>query len=118
MTAETRALLDGAGIRVDDVLERFLHNETLMFRILNHFLDDRNFSMLTAALSRGDTETAFRAAHTLKGVCGNLSMERMYPLVYEQTECLRSGDLAAASAMLPQVTAEYDTLCSAIRKLP
>ena len=33
-------------------------------------------SQLTQAMDAGDVETAFRAAHTLKGICANLGLSR------------------------------------------
>ena len=36
-------------------------------------------------------EDAFRSAHTLKGVCQNLSFDRLYEVSHELTELLRDG---------------------------
>lgn len=33
------------------------------------FPEDKSFAELTKALEQGDVETAFRAAHTIKGLC-------------------------------------------------
>ncbi len=41
-------------------------------------------------MENGDTETAFRAAHTLKGICMNLGFDRLYEASYDITEVLRA----------------------------
>ena len=105
MTDGTKAALTGAGIQVDEALERLMGSEALLERLLGKFLEDRNLAELTAALAEDRREDAFRAAHTLKGVCGNLSMTRLEALVSQMVELLRGeGELAAAQALLPEVT--------------
>ena len=42
-------------------------------------------------------ELAFRAAHTLKGVCMNLGFDHLYKLSFEITESLRTGNLELES---------------------
>lgn len=117
MTDESRRILTDAGIQVDDLLERLLDSEELMFRLLRAFPDDPNYADLVTGLALGDRDLAFRSCHTLKGVAGNLSMERFYPLICKQTEFLRHGHLGEAMAMMPEVDAQYAALCAAIRSL-
>lgn len=116
MTDQMKQALTTGGIRVDEVLERFLGNEELLQKMLEKFLEDDNFQNLRLALEKGDRETAFRSAHTLKGVSGNMSMERLFPLVSEQVERLRRGELMAAAAEMPRISREYETVCGAIRR--
>lgn len=116
MTDHGLADLAAAGIQVEEALERFLGNRALLERFLKKFPEDTNYGALCQALAAGDTEGAFRAAHTLKGVCGNLSMGTLFTLVSAQTEDLRRGDLAAGAAKLPEVTRAYEAVCDAIRR--
>ena len=44
-------------------------------------MQDENEALLSAALTGGDLESALTASHTLKGVCGNLSMTALFDLV-------------------------------------
>lgn len=48
--------------------------------MLKKFLDDKTFANLVKAVSEGSGEAALAASHTLKGVCGNLSIERLFEL--------------------------------------
>lgn len=116
MTDEIKEELTRAGIDLEDALGRVLGSESLLERILKKFLEDPNYERLRAGLASGDADQAFRAAHTLKGVCGNLSMGRLYQLTAQQVELLRGGDCAGAAAMLPAVTREYELLTDAIRR--
>ncbi len=42
------------------------------------FLDDNSYANLKEAIAAGNVEEAFRAAHTLKGVCLNLGFDNLY----------------------------------------
>ena len=56
---------------------------------------------------------AFEAAHSLKGVLGNLSLTPLYDKVCEITELLRAGEDADYAAL----TAETDGLREELRAL-
>ena len=112
-----RALLEGVGIDVEDGLHRFLNNEDLLVRFLKKFPSDESYNQLVAGLESGNVEEAFRAAHTLKGLCGNLSMNVLQKIVAEQVEFLRAGDIEGGAKMMPQVTAEYEKIMAVIATL-
>ncbi|HIR52229.1 MAG TPA: Hpt domain-containing protein [Candidatus Onthovicinus excrementipullorum] len=114
MTEERKYILKQAGISVEEVLGRFMGNDALLERMLHKFLEDQTYAQLAEAMEQEDRDRAFQAAHTLKGVCGNLSMDRLFHLVSEQVELLRSGSWGAAQAMMPSVTRAYDAVCSSI----
>ena len=115
MTDGTKAALTGAGIQVDEALERLLGSEALLERLLGKFLEDRNLAELTTALAEDRREDAFRAAHTLKGVCGNLSMTALFETLTAQVAEFRAGDWAAAAGRMPAVTRAYQQAARAIR---
>lgn len=48
----------------------------LIQQFITKFLDDSSFPELCLALQNGQRAEAFRAAHTLKGVCENLGFDR------------------------------------------
>lgn len=99
------------------VLNR-LPSEALVKRFIAKFLDDGSYSELCQAMAGGDRETAFRAAHTLKGVTANLGLERLRRSSSELTELLRplaDGIPAGAEALLEQVRADYELTVNTIR---
>lgn len=114
MTAEKLARLTEAGIDVSDALNRFMGNESLLERFLNKFPSDQNFQKLGDAIASGDNESALLASHTLKGVCGNLSMTVLLELLTKQVKAYRDGDPALAASMMPEITAAYDKAVAAI----
>lgn len=117
MDAGKRSRLEAAGIDVEEALGRFMDNEELMLRFLLRFPQDENFALLRQALEQGDVRRAFEAAHTLKGVAGNLSVTGVFRQTGRLVELLRAGDLAAASAAMPELEAEYDRAVRALREL-
>ena len=114
MTDTRRARLTAAGIDVDDALQRMMGSEALLERLLGKFPEDGNYAALRSALAAGDQEAAARAAHTLKGVCGNLSMTALHGLFTRQVAALRSGDAAAAWALLDEIAPAYAAVTAAI----
>lgn len=110
-----RELLQKGGIDYEDGLARFMNNPQLYEKFIRHFLDDPTFHDLRDNLSGGDGELAFRAAHTLKGVAGNLSLRDLLAAVEPLVEALRAHSLAEARRLFPQVEEMYLLTCETIR---
>lgn len=72
------------------------------------------FSELAAAVKNQEVSSAFRAAHTIKGVASNLGFSVLAAAASELTEILRGGSLAGADAAFIKVKAEYDRIIRAI----
>ena len=73
----TKECYEKIGSNYESVLSRF-GNEALVKRFALKFLKDPSYAELKEALEAHDAERAFRAAHTLKGVCLNLGFDRLY----------------------------------------
>ena len=114
MNAERRTRLEEAGIDVGEALERMLGSEALLERLLGKFPADPNFAALCEALAEGDAQRAVAAAHTLKGVCANLSMTGLHSLFTRQVEALRGGDMSAAAQLMEQIAPAMATVTAAI----
>ena len=104
------------GSDYDGVLKR-LGSEALVKRFAVKFLNDPSFQELTDGLAAQDGEKAFRAAHTLKGVCLNLGFTELYKVSAELTEVLRGRETAGSDELYAQVKEQYTTLTDAIREL-
>ena len=115
MTQERRAELTAAGIDVEAALERMMGSETLLERLLGKFPEDASYAALGAALDRGDMDQAVAAAHTLKGICGNLSLTALFSLFTRQVAALRRGDLEEAQTLMAQISPAYTAAVAAIR---
>lgn len=106
--------LKAAGIDVDDALARLMGSQALLERLLGKFTADQNMARLEDAAASGDAASGFEAAHALKGVCGNLSMTRLFELTSRQCDLFRSGDAVSAFALVGDVRAAYDAALAAI----
>lgn len=115
MNKEMEMQLKSAGIDVDDLMERLMGNMNLIVRFFKRFPEDKNYAQLLDSLEKGDVEEAFRAAHTLKGVCANLSMTKLYNVVSKQVESLRANDIENAIDMMEEVTKEYESMVKTIK---
>ena len=77
------------GCNTDDGLTRCMGNEAFYFKLIGRVVDDKNFQALEDAVAAKNLDAAFDAAHSLKGVLGNLALTPVYEPVYEITELLR-----------------------------
>lgn len=113
---ELREIYDIAGSDAEKVLARFGGNEEMLKHFLCLFAQDSSFSELQVALAAGNTEEAFRAVHTLKGICANLGFERLYEKASTMTEFLRRGELENAKSLFPGLAGEYETVMEALNQ--
>lgn len=114
MDEKRKARLEAAGIDMAELSERFMNNDALMTRFLSRFPQDKNHDMLKRALADGDVQAAYNAAHTLKGVTGNLSMHTLFTAVCNVVEPLRSGNLAEAENNVAALDAAYEAVINAL----
>ena len=96
---------------------RGIPSAALIDRFVRKFLDDKSYEQLCEAVGANDRAAAFRAAHTLKGVCANLRFTMLKNSASVLTELLRlDSDNIPADAMpaLDKVTADYQATVGAI----
>ena len=99
----------------DEVMGR-LRSERLVQKFVLKFLNDGSYQLLLDSLAAGDREEAFRAAHTIKGVCANLAFNELLESSEGLTEALRDGKPAqpGEEELLARVKADYDRAYQAI----
>lgn len=107
---------DIAGGKYEEVLDRLMKEE-LILKFLIKFLADESFMTLTAALEEKDMETAFRMAHTLKGLSLNLGLHKLYLSADQLVEDLRPGEWKDFSAVVKLLEKDYNETVSAIGEL-
>ena len=121
MNSNSKAALVAAEINVDEALGRMLNNEGLLLKFLVKFCEDESYNKLMAAMESGDCREAFMAAHTLKGLAGNLGLSGVMNAVVPVVEALRSNgsdtfDPKPLAEHMARVTEKYEKACDAIRK--
>ena len=112
---EVQDLMTEAGVDVKDGMGRFVGKLDLFVKIFRKYDDDNNMDLLRDAMEAGNVDAAFSAAHTLKGVCGNLSMKRMFDIASEMTEFLREKDMDSARQMMPKLEEEHQKIKTLLR---
>ena len=109
------------GGNYQDVKSRLMKDE-LIQRLVIKFLADKSYENLSVAMENKDYGEAFRAVHTLKGVCQNLSFDRLSSSTQALTETLRKWESIPVDEDLcaqqwQQVSADYEVVVGAIRLL-
>lgn len=97
----------------DEVLGR-LRSEKLVQKFVLKFLQDGSYDLLVESMAAENYEEAFRAAHTIKGICQNLSFTRLFASSSALSEALRNGITPEAPALVEQVKADYQQAAAAI----
>lgn len=108
-------LYDKIGGDFADVTARF-GTEARIERFLGLFLKDPSYDELKNAVAASDWETAFRAAHTMKGTSGNMSLTRLQRSASELTEHLRGGKPLTERSLYDAVCADYDMVLEELHK--
>lgn len=96
-----------------------LVSESLVRKFTLKFLNDPSFGQLQAAIESGDGAEAFRASHTLKGICLNLGFTALFDASSDLTEKLRGNNTLddESKSLFARVHEEYDRTIQAIEKL-
>lgn len=102
-----RYLLSQVGIDYEEGVHRFNDKTELYEKFLIRFPQDQSYFQLEAALEAQDVEKSFQAAHALKGVTGNLSINSLHKTTLPLVEALRQGNLEHAPELFAPVQQLY-----------
>lgn len=116
---DLKELYSALGGDYEETLGRLM-NEKIMGKFILKFPGDKSFEELEQAMTQNDLETAFRAAHTLKGVCLNLGMTGLFTPSNALTDMLRPQNIAQRdpekiAEMFEQTKAKYAESLAAIK---
>lgn len=113
----TKECYERMGADYEDVLGRLM-SEKLVRKFLYKFADAKDMETLKSSLETKDYETAFRMAHSIKGVCANLGISRLGASSSELCEELRGGKYTdKVEPLMVVVQADYDATIAAVRQL-
>ncbi len=99
--------LVAAGIDIEGLLKRLMNNDSLVKVFIKKFTEDKTFQQLVDSFEEKDIKKAEMMSHSLKGMCGNLSLTRLYKLFTEQVDLIRSGELSKAENMMTVINEVY-----------
>lgn len=111
-----RECYEQMGADYDNVLSR-LGSDAIVERFARKFLEEKTFDNLKEAMEKRDAEEAFRAAHTLKGICLNLGFDKLFTVSSELTEKLRPRTLEGSEELLQKVQEQYDITVQALKNI-
>ena len=94
-----------------------MQNDERIKKFLGYFLADTSYSEFVNAMENKDVDSAFRAAHTLKGVCKNMAFTALSIVAEAITEELRAHNFEKAEEIFPNVKKEYDIVITEINKI-
>ena len=92
-----------------------LPSEKFVQKFVLKFVNDGSYDLLLRSMEAEDYAEAFRAAHTIKGVCQNLDFTKLYQSSSALSEALRNGFTPEAPALAERVKADYRQTVEAIR---
>ncbi len=117
MNQEIKEALAAAGVNMEEALNRLMNNEMLLKRLLLKFKDDKNFAGLEQAVAEKSYEDAFHCAHTLKGVAGNLGLEKVMNADVVVVEKLRSQNYEGLEEDVANLKEAYTQVMDVIMRL-
>ena len=94
-----------------------LRSEKMVRKFVLKFLNDASYDNLVKSLEEQNYEEAFRAAHTIKGICQNLGFTVLGDSSSQLTDALRNGWSEGAEALVERVTVDYRLTADAVRAL-
>ena len=100
------------GANTEEGLGRCFGNEALYLKLVGTIPGEARFDQLKEAAAGGDLAAAFEAAHALKGVLGNLSLDPRYRPVCEITELLREKKEVDYAPYLEEILSKRDELAA------
>ena len=98
------------GVDVESGLKRCVNNEALFLRLVAMVPGNDNFNKLYTSIENKNFDEAFVAAHSLKGILANLSINNILKPVQEITELLRSKTDCDYSKYLSEIEEMRKTL--------
>ncbi len=99
----------------EDVTAR-LRSERLVQKFLLRFLEDTSYELFCTSMKEKNYDEAFRAVHTIKGICQNLSFTRLLKSSSEMSDALRNGWTPEADELTGSLTEDYMQTVDGIRK--
>lgn len=94
-----------------------LPSSSMVKRFVYKFVDDPSYEELKSAWKQSDIPTAFRAAHTLKGIAVNLGLDNLGEAASQLTEQLRNTSVLPSAEYMEAVDRSYQMTVAKIRQI-
>lgn len=117
MTDENKKMLLEAGIDFDGIAARIPLKEDFLLKMLGKYPGETCFADLEKAMEAKDYEEAFRHAHNLKGVTGNLEMAELHQATTNLVEKLRAHNYEGVEEDFAEIKEAHEKAVDAIGRL-
>ncbi|MDE7320497.1 MAG: Hpt domain-containing protein [Lachnospiraceae bacterium] len=94
-----------------------LRSEKMVRKFVLKFLNDSSYDNLVKSLEENNYEEAFRASHTIKGICQNLGFTVLGDSSSVLTDALRNGWSEGAEELVKKVKEDYRQTAEAVKAL-
>lgn len=94
-----------------------LCSNAIITKFVKVFPQDESYNKFISEYKNGNLEDAFRAVHTLKGLCLNLGFENLSQSSIEITEALRGGKNDVTPEMIENLTKDYNFVVENIKNI-
>lgn len=105
-----------AGVDYEQGVNRFAGKASMYENFLKKFQNDPNYEIMMEEIQQNNLPEAFKAAHALKGVAGNLSLNRLYERTAELVEALRHEKTEEVEQLSKRVTESYEETLAALQE--
>ena len=96
------------GTDIPGAISRFMGNEEMYMSFLAElFTEDTTFADLETAVSAGDSKSAEKAAHTLKGAAANMGLDTLSKAADGIVQAARAGNTGDIPALFDTCRSEY-----------
>lgn len=109
---------EAMGGNYDEVLSR-LRDDARIAKFVGRVVTDPSYELLINSVAENNVSEAFRASHTIKGICLNLSITKLYVSANALTEALRGQTEFSAEAfkLIDDVKRDYKITVDCIKQL-
>lgn len=104
------------GGNYDEAFSRLMDDNAIE-KVLLMFLKDDNYNQFMVNMKNGNLRKAFYNIHTLKGVCLNLALTKLYNIVDVITEVLRKSQKFPEEGQISRLKLEYEKVICSINKI-
>lgn len=102
---------------LEGTLRRFGGSQMMLERFVKKFPQDATFRALKDAAEQKNYPEMEKAAHTLKGIAGNLGFTALYQGCSGLVAAVREGNPEKADALWETVQREYETILAAVAQI-
>ncbi|MHD0319311.1 Hpt domain-containing protein [Fusobacterium sp. THCT1E2] len=111
-----KEVLKNYGNDVDGTLNRFCGNENLYKKFIRIFFERENPEKIREQYKNKEYDELLMAAHTYKGITGNLGLTKLFEMFGEIVDKIRRKDYETIREMIEKVLEEKEKLERALKE--